>query len=77
MAFKKGDRVRFKTGGDQWAYIQDMKIQKVNDDGTYDIVGKNPYLKRQYKTELCCTLRVKECNLERDEDGRVSKNNKQ
>ena len=26
MAFKKGDRVKFKTGGDQWAYMKDMKI---------------------------------------------------
>lgn len=68
MAFKKGDRVRFKTGGEQWAYMKDMKIQAVNNDGTYDIVGKNPYLKRQYKTENCCALRVKEHNLERDSD---------
>ena len=40
MAFKKGDRVKFKTGGDQWACMQDMKIQQVNKDGTYDVVGK-------------------------------------
>lgn len=70
MAFKKGDRVKFKTGGDQWACMQDMKIQQVNKDGTYDVVGKNPYLKRQYKTEYCCAVRVKECNLERDSDDR-------
>lgn len=69
MAFKKGDRVKFKTGGEQWACMQDMKIQQVNKDGTYDVVGKNPHLKRQYKTEYCCAVRVKECNLERDSDG--------
>ena len=69
MAFKIGDRVRFKTDGDQWAYMKEMKIQAVNNDGTYDIVGKNPYLKRQYKTEYCSAVRIKECNLERDSDG--------
>ena len=69
MAFNKGDRVKFKTGGDQWCYMQDMKIQEVNNDGTYDVIGKNPHLKRQYKTECCCAVRVKECNLELD-DGR-------
>lgn len=70
MAFKKGDRVRFKSNGDQWAYMKEMRIQAVNSDGTYNVVGKNPHLKRQYKTEHCCTVRVKECNLERGEDGR-------
>ena len=64
MAFKKGDRVKFKIGGDQWACMQGMKIQQVN------VVGKNPHLKRQYKTEYCCAVRVKECNLERDSDDR-------
>lgn len=59
MAFKVGDRAKFKIGGDQWAYMQDMKIQTVNSDGTYDVVGKNPHLKRQYKTEHCCAVRVK------------------
>jgi hypothetical protein len=68
MAFKKGDRVKFKIDGDQWAYMQDMKIQKVNKDGTYDVVGKNPQLTRLYKTEYCSALRVKEHNLERDSD---------
>jgi hypothetical protein len=71
MAFKIGDRVIFKTDGDQWAYMKEMKIQTVNNDGTYDVIGKNPHLKRQYKTEYCCAVRVKECNLERDEDGRL------
>lgn len=70
MKFKKGDKVKFKTGVDQWAYMKEMKIQVVNNDGTYNIVGKNPHLKRQYKTECCCAVRVKECNLEREEDGR-------
>ena len=70
MAFKKGDRVKFKPNGDQWAYMQDMKIQKVNKDGTYDVIGKNPQLTRQYKTEYCCALRVKECNLRCDSNGR-------
>lgn len=70
MAFKVGDKVKFKTGGDQWACMQDMKITQVNVDGTYDIVGKNPHLKRQYGTDLCCTLRVKECNLESDSNDR-------
>jgi hypothetical protein len=70
MAFKKGDRVKFKTGGNQWAYMKDMKIQAVNNDGTYDVVGKNPHLKQTYGTIYCCTLRVKEHNLERDSDGR-------
>lgn len=68
--YKIGDKVKFKIDGDQWAYMKEMKIQAVNNDGTYDIVGKNPHLKRQYGTERCCTLRVKECNLERDSDGR-------
>ena len=40
MAFKVGDKVKFKIGGDQWACMQDMKIIQVNADGTYDIVGK-------------------------------------
>ena len=70
MAFKKGDRVKFKTGGDQWACMQDMKIQQVNKDGTYDVVGRNPKLKRFYGTEFCCSLHIKECNLERVDDGR-------
>lgn len=70
MAFKVGDKVKFKTGGDQWACMQYMKITQVNTDGTYDVVGKNPHLKRQYKTEYCCALRVKECNLESDSNDR-------
>lgn len=70
MAFKVGDKVKFKRGDDQWACIQDMKIQKVNNDSTYDVVGKNPHLKREYKTEYCCTLHVKGCNLESDSCGR-------
>ena len=68
--YKIGDKVKFKTDGDQWACMWDMTIQKVNNDGTYDIRGRNPHLKRQYKTEYCCALRIKECNLERDSDGR-------
>lgn len=68
MAFKKGDRVKFKTDGDQWAYMKAMKIQKVNNDGTYDVIGKNPHLTRLYKTEYCIAMRVKECNLEREKN---------
>ena len=45
-----------------------MKIQKVNEDGTYDVCGRNPHLKRQYGTDRCCTLHVREENLERAED---------
>jgi hypothetical protein len=48
----------------------DMKIQKVNDDGTYDIIGRNPHLKRQYGTDRCCTINVKEENLERVQNGK-------
>lgn len=70
MAFKVGDKVRFKCNGDQWAYMKEMKIQVVNNDGTYDVIGKNKHLKREYGTELCCAVRIKECNLERDLDGR-------
>lgn len=68
--YKIGDRVKFKTDGDQWAYMKETKIQTVNNDGTYDVVGKNPHLKRQYKTDRCCAVHIKECNLERDSDGR-------
>lgn len=68
MLFGASAKREGRTGNDQWAYMQDMKIQAVNNDGTYDIVGKNPHLKREYKTEYCCALRVKECNLERDSD---------
>ena len=70
MAFKVGDRVRFTDNADQWCYMQGMKIQKVNDNGTYDVVGRNPKLKRFYGTEFCCSLHIKECNLERVDDGR-------
>ena len=52
------------------ACMQDMKIQQVNKDGTYDVVGRNPKLKRFYGTEFCCSLHIKECNLERVDDGR-------
>lgn len=66
MAFKIGDKVKFKTDSDQWACMWDITIQKVNNDGTYDIRGRNPHLKRQYKTEYCCAVHIKECNLERE-----------
>ena len=66
--YKVGDKVKWKDGGNQWAYMQDMRIQKVNDDGTYDVHGRNPHLKRQYGTDRCCTLHVREENLERAED---------
>jgi hypothetical protein len=69
MTFKVGDRVKFKDDGDQWTCMFDITIQKVNNDGTYDIHGRNPHLKRRYGTEHCCTVRVKEYNLERDSDG--------
>lgn len=70
MAFKVGDKVKFKSDGDQWVCMWDITVQKVNNDGTCDLHGRNPHLKRQYGTEYCCTVRVKECNLERDSDGR-------
>jgi hypothetical protein len=66
--YKIGDKVKFKDDADQWTCMFDITIQKVNNDGTYDLRGRNPHLKRQYGTEYCCTLRVKECNLERDSD---------
>jgi uncharacterized protein YodC (DUF2158 family) len=34
MAFKVGDKVKFKSGGDQWACMWDITVQKVNNDGT-------------------------------------------
>ena len=68
--YKIGDKVKWKDGGDQWACMWDMKIQKVNNNGTYDVIGKNQHLKRQYGTDRCCAITVKEENLERDEDGR-------
>ena len=68
--YKIGDKVKFKDEADQWACMWDITIQKVNNDGTYDIRGRNPHLKREYKTEYCCAVRIKECNLERDSDGR-------
>ena len=66
--YKVGDKVKWKEDGDQWACMWDMKIQKVNEDGTYDVCGRNPHLKRQYGTDRCCTLHVREENLERAED---------
>ena len=65
--YKVGDSVKFKDGGDQWAFMCEIKILKVNSDGTYNIIGKNPGLKRKYGTDLCCCIGIREDNLERTE----------
>ena len=70
ISYQIGDIVKWKAGGDQWACMWDMKIQKVNNDGTYDVHGRNPHLKRQYGTDHCCAIHIKEENLERVEDGK-------